>query len=66
MNTENKDLKNGLDSFLGEKKQEIKKTEEKVEVIPSRSGLVERIDKTLVTSDGRQLLLEVLYQPNVL
>lgn len=67
MNSENKDLKNELDSFLDIKKQETPKVNNAdTVVITAKTGLVERVDKTLVTADGRQLLLEQLWESNIL
>jgi len=56
----NKDLKQDLENFLEESKPETK--EKKEVVIPAKTGLVERIDKTLVLEDGRQLLKEQLFE----
>lgn len=58
-----KELKNELDSFLDE---EVKNVEnltdsEDVEVIIPKTGLVERVEKTLIVQDGRQLLKEETY-----
>ena len=56
-----------LEDFVGEdiEEQEIKKKRkiknEKKKIIKERDGLIERIDKTLVTEDGRQLLRERYY-----
>lgn len=67
MNNENKDLNNELDSFLDIKKQVTPKVNNTDEVvITSRTGLIERVDKILVVSDGRQLLKEQLFEGNVL
>lgn len=50
-----------LDSFLGDEKPE-KKTEKKdyskKVVVDHREGLIERVDKVLITKDGKQLLRE--------
>lgn len=48
-------LKDNLKSFL-EKKDEEEKTSEDIVLISKADGLVERVDKTLVLNDGRQLL----------
>lgn len=35
-----------------------KDTEDKMKIISERNGLIERVDKIIVTEDGRQLLRE--------
>ncbi len=57
MNTEN--LKQELNDFLSSEqpKQTAVENESEVVITP-RTGLVERIEKTLITPDGRQLLTE--------
>lgn len=57
MEDKNEVLKCELDSFL-----EINKVpkEEKI-VISSKSGLFERIEKKLITEDGRELLTERIF-----
>jgi hypothetical protein len=40
------------------KNQELKNVKNKKKAIQERTGLIERIDKILVTNDGRQLLRE--------
>lgn len=45
-----------LDSFLGNEIKEEKPKKKKR--ILERTGLIERIDKVLITNDGRQLLRE--------
>lgn len=51
---EDKDLKNKINKFLGDNENT---EEENVVVIPStKDGLIERVDKTFITEDGRQLL----------
>jgi len=52
----NKNLE-ALDDFL-DKKEENPKDVKKV-VLDEREGLVERLDKIIVTKDGKQLLREV-------
>lgn len=47
---------NALNDFLEMEKKE--KIDNKKVVIDEREGLIERIDRTIVTSDGRQLLRE--------
>ena len=60
MNTEK--LKNDLDKYLASDVElTIKPESENEVVIQSKTGLVERIEKTLVTPDGRQLLTERIY-----
>lgn len=53
-----KDLKNNLESFLNDEDKLKQQKEENTSVIIERTGLVERIEKTKVLSDGRQLLTE--------
>ena len=48
---------NALDQFLFNEKSESEKKNKKV-VINQREGLIERIDRTLITDDGRVLLRE--------
>lgn len=57
MNNDN-ELKNGLDSFLDN--EPVKSVEAKSDevLIPSKSGIVERLEKKLITEDGRQLITE--------
>lgn len=43
-----------LSNFVGEESQENKKEV----VLNEREGLIERVDKVLVTKDGKQLLRE--------
>lgn len=52
--------KDAINQFLGEKEKEPNSENENVKkkVIEERSGLIERVDRTLVTNDGRQLLRE--------
>jgi len=53
-----------LDEFLSDEEKEEKKIKQKsafvdnTKVMKEGSGLVERINRVLVTSDGRQLLSE--------
>lgn len=49
----------GLNDFLGTE-DDAKKTEKNVKnvVLDEREGLIERVDKVLVTKDGKQLLRE--------
>lgn len=53
-------LENVLDNFIDTPEQaEAKKIKEaKKVVLDEREGLIERIDRVYVTSDGRQLLRE--------
>lgn len=61
MDDKNKELQNGLNKFL----EDSNKTPEpnvvvtNETIITPKTGLIERVDKTLLTSDGRQLLLEI-------
>lgn len=56
-----KSLEKALDNFVDipETEEEIKIKNSKKLVLKERSGLIERIDKVLVTKDGKQLLREV-------
>ena len=45
-----------LGNFVGEESKEEKN--QKQEVLHEREGLIERVDKILVTKDGKQLLRE--------
>jgi hypothetical protein len=47
-------IENTLDGFIGEDSNESK-------VIQVKDGLIERVDRKYVISDGRQLLLESTY-----
>ena len=55
-----KNKENALNQFLGEKINEPNSEIEKVkkDVLDEREGLIERVDKILVTKDGKQLLRE--------
>jgi predicted RNA binding protein with dsRBD fold (UPF0201 family) len=61
---ENK-VEKALDNFLNlpeteeEKKFNKKVKKQKTELLNSRTGLIERVDKQYVTEDGRMLLREV-------
>ena len=52
--------KDAIDQFLGEMDKEPNQENENVKktVLTDREGLVERVDKILVTKDGKQLLRE--------
>jgi hypothetical protein len=60
---ENKNLNTSLDNFLDDSIQDenIDKNNqlENQKVIKQKDGLLERIDKTLVTKDGKTLLKEI-------
>lgn len=43
-----------LDKFLGKKAKNTAKSK----IIDEREGLIERVDKVLITKDGKQLLRE--------
>lgn len=48
-----------LNDFLGTEENETKKNKDsKNVVLDEREGLIERVDKVLVTKDGKQLLRE--------
>ena len=55
-----KNKENALNQFLGEKINEPNSENEivKKDVLDEREGLIERVDKILVTKDGKQLLRE--------
>jgi len=53
---------NALDNFLIEsdedkKKKKKKKVEDGTVVIHNNDGIIEQVNKTLITEDGRQLLI---------
>jgi hypothetical protein len=50
---EKKDLTKSLDDFLGKQTQDLNKGES---LIKTDKSLVERINKKVITEDGRQLL----------
>jgi hypothetical protein len=50
-----KDLEKNLDEFLNSQKQEMDCNDEGC-IIKSDKSLVERINKKIITEDGRQLL----------
>ena len=58
-------VEKALDSFIetpvSEDEKEVKKENRNVKkvILDEREGLIERLDKQYVTSDGRQLLREV-------
>ena len=60
-----KNVEKALDSFIetpvSENEKEVKKENKNVKkvILDEREGLIERLDKQYVTSDGRQLLREV-------
>jgi len=56
---ENK-LKNALNDFIGleDETEEAKTNSAKKELLNTKSGLIERVDRIFVTNDGRQLLRE--------
>jgi len=58
---ENKNLNTSLDNFLGTPEEEAKKLQNNndTQVIKQKDGLLERVDKTLVTRDGKTLLTEI-------
>ena len=53
---ENKSKKEAIDDLLGI--EEEKEDTKKIQIMEERSGLIERVDKQYVTSDGRILLRE--------
>lgn len=53
-----KSINNVLNDFIDENEMIEDETQTKKKIINSRRDLVEKLDKTLVTEDGRQLLRE--------
>jgi len=55
-----KNKENALNQFLGEEINEPNQENDntKKKVLDEREGLIERVDKVLVTKDGKQLLRE--------
>lgn len=58
-NKNNKDLNQGLDNYLGNEQQPQQDNcnGDKECMIKTNKGLVEKINKKIVTEDGRQLLM---------
>lgn len=56
----NTDLNKTLNDFIGDTDEMEKKKDDntKKEILNQKSGLIERVDRIFVTSDGRQLLRE--------
>jgi hypothetical protein len=55
-----KNKEDALNQFLGEYPKPLKQpVDQKEAVLEEREGLIERVDKILVTSEGKQLLREV-------
>jgi hypothetical protein len=56
-----KNIEKALDNFVDvpQTEEEIKIKNSKKVVLDEREGLIERVDKILVTKDGKQLLREV-------
>lgn len=48
-----------IDRFLNSNDESLKDQESLKVVLQEREGLIERIDRVLVTKDGKQLLREV-------
>ena len=55
-NKNEKDLSSGLDQFLGQHEQEEECTTEEC-LIKTDKSIVERVNKKIITDDGRQLLM---------
>ncbi len=53
-----KNKEDALDQFLGDEKEVQAVPDQKKKVLDEREGLIERVDKILVTPDGKQLLRE--------
>jgi len=47
-----------LEKFLGIGKKSSKGNDSKKVILDEREGLIERVDKVLITKDGKQLLRE--------
>jgi hypothetical protein len=60
METKEKNLTDSLTDFLGDDIENGENNEKKV-IIKNDNSIVERINKKVVTSDGRQLLVEKRY-----
>lgn len=61
---DNKNLEKQIDAFLGDItdfNQENLKNSTNGTVIQMKDGLIERINKNVITTDGRMLLKENLY-----
>ncbi len=57
-NLNKKDLETKLDDFLGEDKEtETIECKDDVCIIKNDKSIVERLHKTVITQDGRQLLM---------
>ncbi len=56
-NKNEKDLNQELDSFLGEKPKQDDCNGDRECMIKTDKSLVERINKKIITDDGRQLLM---------
>ena len=54
----NEKTNKALDEFLGDEEQNVQPQKGKKKLITAKEGLIERVDKILVTEDGRQLLRE--------
>ena len=55
-----KNTEDALNQFLGQQPKTPKKpVDQKEAVLEEREGLIERVDRILVTPDGKQLLREV-------
>lgn len=52
-----KKLNNNLDNFLGEDNQEMECDENGVCRIKNDKSIVERVNKKIITEDGRELLM---------
>jgi hypothetical protein len=49
---------NALNDFLSEEEKKNASEDAKKVVLKEREGLIERVDKVLITKDGKQLLRE--------
>ena len=60
-NKNEKDLSNGLDQFLGQPNTQNEQSEEECTteecLIKTDKSIIERVNKKIITDDGRQLLM---------
>lgn len=55
MEEKDKNIEKELDNFLDNGSEEC--TDEEICKIPRKDGLIERVNKRLITDDGRELLM---------
>jgi hypothetical protein len=54
---ENKNVKKAIDDFMIDNEENQNETQKENVVIKQDKSIVERINKTVITEDGRQLLI---------